>query len=135
MHSSHASTSSSIYPDFRDDRRERIWETSCRKLHDERKDIKLGPGVEDYVFNNPDVKALGWNGREIRNAFNTVVALAEFEKRRTSDGKIELQRKHMQQVVKMSGSFKDYLKSTRGFDESTHAKVHLIRDDAFIPNV
>lgn len=124
------------YPDFSDAERERIWETSFRKLGEERSDIKLGVGVVDYAYGHPDIKAVGWNGREIRNAFNTMVALAEWDakqgKRLTKDGKIELKRKHLQQVVKMSDTFKRYLHSTRGFDDSKLAKLHLIRDDKFL---
>ncbi|KAK7900853.1 hypothetical protein LTR67_003138 [Exophiala xenobiotica] len=66
--------------------------------------------------------------RELRNAFNTIVALAEFdaEKRRRA-GKaapqVVMERRHLVQVVEMSDDFKKYMKSTRGSDESALAKA------------
>jgi hypothetical protein len=62
---------------FNDTEREQIWETSIRKLNAERKDIVLGVGILEYAYSHQDIKSLSWNGREIRNAFNTIVALAE----------------------------------------------------------
>lgn len=128
------------YPDFTDAQRQQIWNTSFRKLDEERPDIKLGPGVMDYALDHEDVKKLRWNGREIRNAFNTIVALAEFDaekKRRARPGQeksviVRLERFHLMQVVEMSGKFKDYMRRTKGMDESKFAHVARVRDGDII---
>ncbi|KAK5055923.1 hypothetical protein LTR84_012473 [Exophiala bonariae] len=125
------------YADFEDIEREKIWNTSFRKLGEERPEVQIGRGVMDYVMENQRVLDLKWNGREIRNAFNTIVALAEFDaekKRRagSSNVQISIERSHLVQVVKMSEGFKTYMKSTRGLDESALAKALKIRDDAVV---
>ncbi|KAI1626861.1 hypothetical protein EDD37DRAFT_676614 [Exophiala viscosa] len=122
------------YPAFDDSERQTIWNTSFRKLSEERPDVKVGPGLMEYALENQRVLDLKWNGREIRNAFNTIVALAEFDaekKRRAgrATAQIVLERSHLVQVVKMSEEFKKYMKSTRGLDESALAKALKIRDD------
>lgn len=124
------------YPDFTDSQRQKIWNTSFRKLQDERTDITVDLGLVPYALDHEDVKKLRWNGREIRNAFNTIVALAEFDaekKRRARPGeeenvKIRLDRTHLQQVVKMSAQFKEYMRRTKGMDESKFAHVSRVRD-------
>lgn len=125
------------YADFEDSEREKIWNTSFRKLGEERPEILVGRGVMDYVMENQRVLDLKWNGREIRNAFNTIVALAEFDaekKRRagSTNVQVSIERSHLVQVVKMSEGFKTYMKSTRGLDESALAKALKIRDDAVV---
>lgn len=124
------------YPDFTDTQRQTIWQTSFRKLDEERPDIKLGPGVMDYALDHEDLKKLRWNGREIRNAFNTIVALAEFDaekKRRAKPGQeksvvVRLERTHLMQVVEMSGKFKEYMRRTKGMDESKFQHANRVRD-------
>jgi hypothetical protein len=128
------------YPDFTDAERQTIWQTSFRKLDDERPDIKLGPGVMDYALDHEELKKLKWNGREIRNAFNTIVALAEFDaekKRRLKPGDeksvvVKLERSHLKQVVEMSGNFKEYMRRTKGMDESKYQHVARVRDGDLI---
>lgn len=122
------------YPDFTDKQREKIWMTSFRKLEEERPEIKIGVGVTDYALENSELKKLKWNGREIRNAFNTIVALAEFDAEQKRIGgragvRVTLERSHLVQVVEMSAKFKEYMRKTRGMDESRYAKVSRIRDD------
>jgi ATPase family associated with various cellular activities (AAA) len=124
------------YPDFTDPQRQTIWLTSFRKLQDERPDIQVGAGVMDYALEHEDLKKLKWNGREIRNAFNTIVALAEFDaekKRRAKPGEekkvvVRLERTHLKQVVEMSAKFKEYMRRTKGMDESRFQHIARIRD-------
>lgn len=54
------------YGDFSDDDRQRVWNNYFDKLEREREDIYVPESTKDYVTNK-DVKALKWNGREIRN--------------------------------------------------------------------
>ncbi|KAK5254933.1 hypothetical protein LTR11_001693 [Exophiala xenobiotica] len=128
------------YDDFSDSERQRIWTTSFRKLAEDRPDVKVGPGFMDYALENQRVLDLKWNGREIRNAFNTTVALAEFDaekKRRAGKAahQVVMERSHLVQVVKMSEEFRKYMKRTRGLDESALAKAMKIRDDAALQRI
>lgn len=134
------------YPEFDDRQRRQIWRTSFRKLAEERPDVHVAPDVRDYAESHADVLALHWNGREIRNAFNTVVALAEFDAERKRlraamagpragkrpEIKVTLERDHLEQVVRMSANFKQYMKQTRGMDEAKYAKVYKLRADDLV---
>jgi SpoVK/Ycf46/Vps4 family AAA+-type ATPase len=123
------------FPDLTDTYRRRIWDTSFRKLKKERSDIEADLSVYDYAYRDPELIALSWNGREIRNAFNTMVALARWDaqdrNRYTRDGKVAVRRDHLEQVVKLSSSFKGFIKQVRGMDEAEHAKQQGLRDDTF----
>ncbi|KAI9726367.1 MAG: hypothetical protein M1828_001641 [Chrysothrix sp. TS-e1954] len=123
------------FPDLTHTDRERIWDTSFRKLDAERPDVAVDLSLRDYVYRDEGFKALNWNGREIRNAFNTMLALAEWDAREYNrfdrQGRVEIRKDHLQQVAKMSSSFKDYLKSLRGIDEAKYAKFRMVRNDVF----
>jgi hypothetical protein len=62
--------------------------------------------------------------------------LAEFDaekKRRAKPGEekkvvVRLERTHLQQVVEMSGKFKEYMRRTKGMDESRFQHMARIRD-------
>lgn len=55
------------YPDFSDEDREKVWQTYFRKLaHEREKTMRVVQDAKDYVTGR-EVKALRWNGREIRN--------------------------------------------------------------------
>lgn len=127
------------FPDLTDRDRARIWDTSFRKLAAERPDFTVDFTLHDYVYRDESLKDLSWNGREIRNAFNTMVVLAEWDARHHNrygkDGKIQVRREHLQQVGRTSGLFKKYMHSLRGLDEANNAKVHGLRDDEFNPSV
>jgi SpoVK/Ycf46/Vps4 family AAA+-type ATPase len=127
------------FPDLTDDDRARIWDTSFRKLSSERPDIKIDFSIYDHAYRDEAIQALTWNGREIRNAFNTMIALAEWDARDKNryvrNGKVEIRREHLQQVARMSTGFKEYMRSLRGLGEADHVKLHGLRDDMFSPKV
>lgn len=75
-----------------------------------------------------------WNGRQIKNAFQTAIALAEFdaanrerdlERTRTPVLRLE----HFQIVARASEDFDDYLFRVHGGNEADLAKRYLQRDD------
>lgn len=123
------------FPNLTDEDRKRIWDTSFRKLKRERADIEVDFTVVNYAYNDESIRGLQWNGREIRNAFNTMVALAEYDakenNRCSEDGKIEVRREHLQEVTRMSSTFKQYMQSLVGMDAATHVKSLGLRDDTF----
>jgi len=78
------------------------------------------------------VRAVEWNGREIRNAFQTAVALAQYQARKEGKVQVVLQADHLKRVVKMSKLFKDYINSThKNQDEAKRAFIEERRNDTF----
>ncbi|KAL9078530.1 MAG: hypothetical protein Q9157_002553 [Trypethelium eluteriae] len=67
-----------------------------------------------HATESEDVKKLQWNGREIRNAFQTAVALAVFEAKeaKKTEGSAtdpvvpKLTKSHLKEVVGMSSAFR-----------------------------
>lgn len=114
--------------------------------------------VQDWVAESPELKALQWNGREIRNgtstatsrpgfvldaltsrvmaAFQTAVALAVHASKVHDEQHPEerpatptIRADHLKQVVKMSSAFKTYMEKTRRMSEYDRAFKLGIRDD------
>ncbi|KAF2735043.1 P-loop containing nucleoside triphosphate hydrolase protein [Polyplosphaeria fusca] len=118
------------YPDFGDEERGEVWEAFFKKLERERADEFMVPEeTRKYVKQSKEVRAVRWNGREIRNAFQTAVALAEAEDIKDEQGKIVLHQNHIRSIVKMSGAFKKYLNTLHQGDESTRAAREGLRID------
>ena len=67
----------------------------------------------------------------VTSAFQTAVALADFDNDKNEDGKIILHERHVQQIVHMSQEFKDYLKDLHRGDEAKRADRQRIRFDDF----
>jgi hypothetical protein len=61
----------------------------------------------------------------------TAVALAEYDSHQKDSKVVRLEKRHLDQVVRMSKSFKAYLKETHGKDMSKKAKDEQIRADGF----
>lgn len=65
-------------------------------------------------------------------AFQTAVALAEYEANKDGAEFVTLKDRHLKSVVKMSKSFKEYLRSThKNLDSSRRARINEWRDDNF----
>lgn len=135
------------YGDFSDNDRQRVWNNYFDKLERERDDIYAPESTKDYVTNR-EVKALKWNGREIRNgkyyqlnrlilhakngtAFQVAVNLAQAEGIRDPKNRIVVKRHHIEVTVSLSSDFKDYMKSVRKKDESERARLAGNRDDSY----
>ncbi|KAJ9604443.1 hypothetical protein H2200_011279 [Cladophialophora chaetospira] len=79
-----------------------------------------------------------WNGRQIRNAFQTAIAIAEYEAHRTAERyklpeipKACLEKSHFEKVARASSHFDRYLKMTWGGTERDLARETLERRDSF----
>jgi hypothetical protein len=119
------------YKRLNDDYRAKIWEKNFNRLSKE-DSISIAPGAIIYVTTDPDVRAVEWNGREIRNAFQTAVALAQYQARKEGKVQVVLQADHLKRVVKMSKLFKDYITSThKNQDEAKRAFIEERRNDTF----
>ncbi|KAK4971270.1 hypothetical protein LTR66_011426 [Elasticomyces elasticus] len=111
-----------LYPDLNRQQTEAIWKTNMARLltHKEKHGQKLvvednGGYILAFALNLYDHytnhKRPPWNGRQIRNAFQTAVALAEFE---AKDSLPHLRWQHFQTVAIASDEFDEYLRKTRG---------------------
>ncbi|KAI0151599.1 hypothetical protein GGR57DRAFT_492893 [Xylariaceae sp. FL1272] len=130
------------YEPLDDKAREQIWENLFRKLKDDHKmggpEIRYEYEAKQYAKKNEEVRRLRWNGREIRNAFQTTVALAVHEAKSAAqrgdshEAAIpEVKESHLAQVVKMSTAFKEYITSTHeGIEDADLAFKLGNRDDS-----
>ncbi|PWY90989.1 hypothetical protein BO70DRAFT_283188 [Aspergillus heteromorphus CBS 117.55] len=70
-----------------------------------------------------------WNGRQIRNAFQSAVALAAFH---ANDGPIHLERKYFQNVFHVSDQFSTYIWTTKNYQtDADRSRLSMVRRDNF----
>lgn len=94
--------------------REKIWFNSFERLErDSAGKVHVSVSTREYAYESRDMRGLRWNGREIRNALQTAVALAETEALDDGLEKVTVTDKHLRSVVKMSRGFKDFLHQKR----------------------
>ncbi|KAM0721355.1 hypothetical protein Q7P37_002279 [Cladosporium fusiforme] len=111
------------YPELKDADRQLIWKSFVKKLIDERRaEIYVTREAKDCIEGKA-VRELGLNGREIRNAFQTAVALAEFDHFQDPDhdGTVLVEERHIEQVVQMTREFHGYLDDLHQADEAKRA--------------
>src|SRR5881275_2438087 len=93
--SCHVCRLSSVTRELTDDKRNKSWETFFNKLIEDMKSdmkkggrkrrIKVSRSAKEYLFSDEEAKAVKWNGREIRIAFQTTLAFAEYDALHESD--------------------------------------------------
>ncbi|ORY54584.1 P-loop containing nucleoside triphosphate hydrolase protein [Pseudomassariella vexata] len=89
--------------------REKIWLNSFERLErDSNGRVHISVATREYAYESQDVHSLRWNGREIRNALQTAVALAETEADEEGQEKVIVTDKHLRSVVKMSRGLRIY---------------------------
>lgn len=128
------------YPKLTQKQAMKIWKTNISRLerHNEDRKNKNLPEVaidkkKIISFAKQNFEALHWNGRQIRNAFQTAVALAEFESRKGGGKTPEVTKKHFHRVATATSEFDEYLKEVnQGFDEERIARRDQNRVE-FIP--
>ncbi|KAF9871018.1 ATPase [Colletotrichum karsti] len=119
------------YPDFTDDERQKVWRTFIAKLARERGEtIRLTIDAKEYI-EATQKHGIKWNGREIRNAFQTAVALAEYDAEKDSEGKIMVKDYHLKAVIELSKDFKGYLDDLHRRDEGKRAEHRYERLDSY----
>jgi ATPase family associated with various cellular activities (AAA) len=120
------------YPDFTSAQREKIWNSFFWKLEREREnELRVHRSARSLIKDDQVLLSLEWNAREIRNAFQTAVALAEVENKKGDDGLIAVTAEHIRKVVELSKGFKDYLKELYQKNEAERAAQRGIRYDQF----
>ncbi|KAI1472625.1 P-loop containing nucleoside triphosphate hydrolase protein [Daldinia caldariorum] len=102
-----------------------------------RPEIRYEYDAKEYVRKSEETKELEWNGREIRNTFQSAVALALYDSK-TARGKVvpveesipEVKEAHLKEIAHMSTALKNYITSTyQGIKNSDMAYNVGIRDD------
>ncbi|OJD34038.1 p-loop containing nucleoside triphosphate hydrolase [Diplodia corticola] len=110
-----------------------IWKNHFKKLDHNHEfggpRIGYESSAESYVMVSEPVRDLKWNGREIRNAVQTAVALASFEARQKGRDVPRITKSHIEQVVHMSQNFKNYMEATLQAEDSAVAHQDRLRDD------
>ncbi|KAI1264908.1 P-loop containing nucleoside triphosphate hydrolase protein [Xylariaceae sp. FL1019] len=107
------------YGPLTDTDRERIWTNSFQRLEkDAGGRVQVTVTAREYAWGSADVRSLRWNGREIRNALQTAVALAESEALDDGSETIIVADTHLRAVVRMSRGFKNFLRRNIRDDES-----------------
>lgn len=98
--------------------RARVWAQQFDRLErDSGGKVVVSAGARAYVREREgEVGRLRWNGREIRNALQTAVALAETEAEEEGLERVDVAERHLRQVAKMSRGFKEFLRKRRGGD-------------------
>lgn len=125
-----------------------IWDMNLKRLKEGNESV---PPTRPIDFSTKDIKAFAkrhwqeaeasatkhhWNGRQIKNAFQTAVALAEWDytdavqnKEKEKDSRPLLEARHFDIVATASRKFDKYLTETRGKTDKDSAKTKLLRRD------
>ncbi|KAI1657575.1 P-loop containing nucleoside triphosphate hydrolase protein [Daldinia decipiens] len=102
------------YKPLTDADREKIWLNGFERLErDSDGKVHISVATREYAYESNDVQSLRWNGREIRNALQTAVALAETEALEDDKDRVTVTDKHLRTVVKMSRGFKNFLRQQK----------------------
>ncbi|KAK2025269.1 P-loop containing nucleoside triphosphate hydrolase protein [Colletotrichum zoysiae] len=117
-------------------RREKIWDSLLLKLNRERKgEIRISNGAKKFLKTPEVLEYTDWNGREIRNAFQTAIALADYEAKNASDydhtQEIIVEAEHFKDVMEMNKSFRSYLDSIKDSTASERARSAAWRNDSW----
>ncbi|KAI8178930.1 hypothetical protein K4K48_011828 [Colletotrichum sp. SAR 10_66] len=145
------------YPKLVEKQSTKIWKNNIRKL-EQVNELRVKKGQQPIKYDKDEIvkwaktnwESLQWNGRQIRNAFQTAIALAEFKAqskgraRRTGKESSSptprtpkrpvLSQDTFMLIAEASTQFNDYLLQTHGQDEDTTASRDQIRPATFKEN-
>jgi len=128
------------YPDLSSRKALKIWEKNITRFEMTNQQRKANGRPSIEIDNKKILKwaklnweALQWNGRQIRNAFQTAIALADFEARqetvkgKTSDASPKVKVSHFNTIALASEQFNQYLLDTHGKNENELADREKLR--------
>ncbi|KFA53681.1 hypothetical protein S40293_03868 [Stachybotrys chartarum IBT 40293] len=94
------------YKDISDQDRERIWLSNFDRVTRETAGAAyVSSAAQAFIWGDDDLRALKWGGREIRNAVQTALTLAETEAQQKGSDSFVIQEEHLKAVVDMRKSF------------------------------
>lgn len=130
------------YPKLTQTQTLKIWRTNLQRLKENNK-IRLDESRVPIKFNDKKIidwikknwRKIQWNGRQIRNAFQTAVALAEFKAKNLNEERDDMSPKtsprltvdHFKLLARASTQFSEYLRETHGDDEDERAMLDKTR--------
>ena len=112
-----------------------IWNGFFQKLANERAGkLQVAPGAKKWVLEQAASNKAQLNGRDIRNALQTAITLAEAEAEEDPDFDsskmtVVVDQSHFERVLNISNKFHDYVKSIRREDEKKRAAGRFDRND------
>ncbi|KAG5791164.1 hypothetical protein H9Q69_009775 [Fusarium xylarioides] len=120
------------YQALDEETRRKVWSGFFRKLVRERAGkVQIAPDAKKWVLETAGETNL--NGRDIRNALQTAITLAEFESEEDPDYDSALvtvvTKAHFQKVLEMCNRFRTYVTSIRREDEMKRAQGRGDRND------
>ena len=125
------------YPKLDQDATLKIWERSLLRLRKSGLQLdfseeEIRDFAENHWLDNEDKPSRRWNGRQIRNAFQTALALANWDFYEMKQGrnlaKPMLKAQHFKIVAKTSAHFDDYLGSIHNISEEDTFSVLAARE-------
>lgn len=128
------------YPPLSWQQTKKIWESQFRRTMAQNDQIvsnetELVRFAEDLYTNQVNKKEFGpvWNGRQIRNAFQSAIAVASFMPK---DGdSIGLKKEHFEKIAIVSNHFNNYLwRVKKGQTDADLAGVNMTRADNYEPS-
>lgn len=126
------------YPKLKKKQTKQIFKRNFERIN-EANDERTKHGLPPFIYKDAEpkimlwaeeaYKTLQWNGRQIRNTFQTVLALAEFHaKQRDGDAySPKVTKKHFKIVADAAILFNEYLAATHGADQDKMATRSFIR--------
>ena len=110
-----------------------IWKMNLKRLVENKKHIEVdSKAIKKYAKKHyaglSKAKRGPWNGRQIKNAFQTAISLAEFEAKNEGLAKPRVTVTHFQTVAKAAEGFDEYLARIHGRDMD-RARREGQRDD------
>ena len=121
------------YPPLDEKSTMQVWKMNLRRLAESRQDLEIDHKAikihaRKHFKDLAESKSTNWNGRQIKNAFQTAIALAEFDARKNGQANPILKKKHFKTVTKASRGFDAYLTRIHGPD-ADRARREGQRDD------
>ena len=135
------------YGPLDDEKRKRIWQGFFRKLERDMQKwskesneskVELSKYAREYVLEDKEIQDLKWNGREIRNAFQTAISLAGYQAIKETDDKtlppkvVDVRKEHFVSVAQMSREFHTYMDSIIARNEAQRARARMERNDDYL---
>ncbi|KAG0636601.1 hypothetical protein HOY80DRAFT_1017349 [Tuber brumale] len=121
-----------------------VWDMNLTRTQEGKKNIQVDR-AEIRGYAKKHYKQLKWNGRQIRNAFQTAIALAEFDAKKAAikagvEGAedmihppAKLTRQKFVKVAKASKDFDEYLKEVySGLNDADIAELEEVRKDNYL---
>ena len=122
------------YPPLDEKSAMQIWKMNLQRLIEQRHNFDADvKGITKYAKrhyrNLEKSKRATWNGRQIKNAFQTAIALAEFDAKTEHNSRPMLSTRHFEVVARASEGFDYYLSMIHGADADRAKREGMRFDD------